>query len=332
MNLIVINKFGEASEVFENVKQAIPVPKEGQVLINVLATSINPIDIHLRKGSMPDLVPSFPAVLHGDVAGIVEETGPNAGDFKRGDFVFGWVGGLGESTGALSELLVADHKLLAKAPKSISYKDAAAVPLVALTAYEAIFERAKVQPGQKVLVYGGVGGVGHMGVQFAKLAGAEVYAVVSNDNDILKAKGFGADHVINYHQLSTEEFVQEYTNGVGFDVVFDTVGNQNLENSFKTVKPYGTVVTTIALIQTDLTPIHIKAASFHVVFLVIPIAGNIIDLRAGFGTNLAIVSNWIEQGKVKVHVDAHEFSFDEIVEAHEYFESGKSKGKVVISK
>jgi NADPH2:quinone reductase len=332
MKSIVINKFGEAAEVFENLRQDIPVPKEGQVLINVLATSINPIDIHLRKGSMPALVPAFPAVLHGDVAGIVEATGLNAGDFKRGDFVFGWVGGLGESGGALAELLVADHRVLAKAPKRISYKEAAAVPLVALTAYEAIFERANVQPGQKVLVYGGVGGVGHMGVQFAKLAGAQVYAVVSNDNDIVRALSFGADHAVNYNKESTEEFVHKFTNGAGFDVVFDTVGNQNLANSFQTVKPYGVVVTTIALTEVDLTPIHLKAASFHVVFLVIPIAADIHDLKTRFGANLKVIADWIEQGKLKVHVDPVEFNFDHVVAAHEYFESGKSKGKVVISK
>lgn len=332
MNSIVINKFGEASEVFESVKQAIPVPKEGQVLVNVLATSVNPIDIHLRKGSMPALVPAFPAILHGDVAGIVEQTGINAGNFKRGDLVFGWVGGLGESGGALTDLLVADHRLLAKAPKNVSYRDAAAVPLVALTAYEAIFERANVQPGQKVLVYGGVGGVGHMGVQFAKLAGAEVYAVVSNDDDVFKALSFGADHVISYKNESAEEIVQRYTGGEGFDVVFDTVGNQNLSSSFQTVKAYGTVVTTIALGQADLTPIHLKAASFHVVFLVIPIAANIPDFRARFGENLAIISEWIEEGSVKVHIDPSEFGFDDLVKAHEYAESGKSKGKVVISK
>lgn len=332
MNNIVINKFGEASEVFENIDTPIPAPKDGEVVINVLATSINPIDIHLRKGSMPALVPTFPAVLHGDVAGIVHAVGANAGDFKAGDFVFGWVGGLAGSGGGLSDYLPADHRLLAKAPGNISKEQAAAVPLVALTAYEAIFERGNVQPGQKVLIYGGVGGVGHMGIQFAKLAGADVYAVVSNDHDIAKAMSFGADHVINYHNETTEDIVQKYTGGAGFDVVFDTVGNENLANSFPAVKAYGTVITTISLMPADLTPIHLKAASFHVVFLVIPIAYQIAELRTKFGANLARISDWLAQGKLQVFTDPETFTFGQVAEAHTYFESGKSKGKVVISR
>lgn len=329
---IVINKFGDSADTFELVQSEIPVPNDNDVLIRVIATSVNPIDIHLRKGSMPALVPSFPAVLHGDVAGIVEAAGKNVLAFKKGDAVYGWTGGLSGSGGALAEYMLADHLLIAKAPANLTLREAAGVPLVALTAYEAIFERAHVKAGQKVLVYGGAGGVGHMGVQFAKIAGAEVYAVVSKDSDIDTVLALGADHVINRNKQSTEELVHSFTDGAGFDVVFDTVGNENLVNSFQAVKAYGSVVTTIALLETDLTPIHLKAANFSVVFLAIPIAYQLPALRKKFGENLAVIAEWFESGKLKVLIDPKEFGFDDVSAAHEAAETGIKNGKLIISR
>ena len=332
MNAIVINKFGEASEVFENINAPVPVPGDEEVLIKVMATSVNPIDIHLRKGNMPALIPAFPAILHGDVAGIVEAIGANVTGFKKGESVYGWTGGFSGSGGALAEFMVADHRLLAKVPANIGYREAAAVPLVALTAYEAIFERARVRPAQKVLIYGGIGGVGHMGVQFAKIAGAEVYAVVTDDSHMPAVQNLGADYAINYHQMSTADLVQRYTGGAGFDVVFDTVGDQNLTNSFQAVKAHGTIVTTIALVQADLTPLHLKAVNFHVVFLAIPFAYHLAELKKKFGENLGIISEWLQQGKIKVLTDTSRFSFEDVPAAHEYAEAGKNTGKLIISR
>jgi NADPH:quinone reductase len=332
MNAIVINKFGEASGVFENIKTPIPVPNNGEVLINVMATSVNPIDIHLRKGNMAALIPAFPAILHGDVAGVVAAIGPDVTAFKKGEPVYGWTGGFSGSGGALAEFMIADQGLLAKPPANISYREAAAVPLVSLTAYEAIFERARIQPGQKILIYGGIGGVGHMGVQFAKIAGAEVYAMVSDDSHIPIVQNLGADYVINYHQLSTDDLLQKYTSGLGFDVIFDTVGNQHLTNSFQAVKAHGTVVTTIALTQVDLTLLQLKAATLHVVFLVLPIAHHLNDRKTKFGEHLAIISGWLQQGKINVLTDPAQFRFEDIAAAHQYAESGKNIGKLVISR
>lgn len=332
MKAIVINKFGEAAEVFENENRAVPVPNEEEILVKVVSTSVNPIDIYLRKGNIPALIPSFPAVLHGDVSGIVEAAGANVKNFRQGDAVFGWSGGLAGSDGALAEYMLVNHRLLAKKPVNLDFGNAAAISLIGLTAYEAIFLRANVQPGQTVLVYGGVGGVGQMGVQFAKLAGAVVYATVSNDEQAVQAKNLGADYVINYKNETVEDFVQKYTNGAGFDVVFDTVGNENLVNSFKAVKTMGTVVTTIAMIQTDLSPVHLKALHFHVVFLVITIASRHNELMEKFGEQLIRIAEWVEKGLVKVLTDDHQFSFEEVAKAHEYAEAGKNKGKIVITR
>jgi NADPH2:quinone reductase len=329
MNSIIINKFGNVS-VFESIEQPIPESGPGQVLIKVMATSYNPVDGHLREGHMGTLPGPFPIVLHGDVAGIVEAIGADVHGFKKGDHVYGWTGGFGRQDGALSEYMRADQRLLATLPANLSFADAAAIPLVALTAYEALFERVKIEAGQKVLIYGGVGGIGHLALQFAKLAGAEVYAVVSRDEQVETARNFGADHVINYNKQTVEEYVQQYTGGIGFDIVFDTVGGANHTNSFAAVKPFGNIISTIAMAQQDLSPLHLKAVSFHVVFLVIPIAYNMDARQQRYGRNLARIAEWVEKGKVKVLVDEHKFSFEEVAVAHEYAESGQNRGKVVI--
>ncbi|MCF6402509.1 zinc-dependent alcohol dehydrogenase family protein [Chitinophaga filiformis] len=331
MKTTVINKFGDVS-VFESTEQAIPAPGPGQVLIKVMATSYNPVDGHLREGHMGALPGPFPIVLHGDVAGIVEATGADVKGFKKGDHVYGWTGGFGHQDGALSEFMRADQRLLARMPANLSFSDAAAIPLVALTAYEALFERVKIDAGQKVLIYGGVGGVGHLALQFAKLAGAEVYAVVSRDEQIATARSFGADHVINYNKQSVAEYVQRYTDGTGFDIVFDTVGGANHTNSFAAVKPFGNIISTIAMAPQDLSPLHLKAVNFHVVFLVIPIAYNMDVRQQAYGRNLARIAEWVEQGKVNVLVDERKFSFEEVAAAHEYAASGQSRGKVVIAR
>lgn len=285
---------------------------------------------YLRSGNIPSLVPSFPAVLHGDVAGTVEAVGANVKNFIKGDLVFGWAGGLAGSDGALAEYMRIDHRLLAKKPANLNFEDAASISLTGLTAYEAIFLRANVQSGQTVLVYGGVGSVGQMGVQFAKLVGAVVYATVSNDEQAVLAKSLGADYVINYKNETVEDFVQKYTGAAGFDVVFDTVGNENLVNSFKAVRAMGTVVTTIAMFQTDLAPVHLKALHFHVVLLVITIASCQHELMEKFGDQLTQIAEWTAKGLVKVLTDDRKFSFEEVISAHEYAETGKNTGKIVI--
>ncbi len=332
MYTVTINKFGNASEVFERVEQAIPEPATGQVLIKVMATSYNPVDGHLREGRIRAVTGPFPFTLHGDVAGIVEATGADVKDFKKGDRVYGWTGGFGQQDGALAEFMRADQRLLAKMPVNLSFAEAAALPLAALTAYEALFERANIIAGQKVLIYGGVGGVGHLAVQFAKLAGGEVYAVVSKDTDIELARSFGADHVINYNKQSVADYVQQYTGGAGFDIVFDTVGGPNLPNSFAAVKLFGSIVTTIAMSPEDLSPLHFKGVSFHVVLLMMAIVHDIDARQQGYGKNLARIAEWMEQGKVKALVDGQRFSFDEVPAAHLFAESGQSRGKVVIER
>ena len=328
MKAIVINKFGNAMEVFETLEIPLPIIAENEILVKVIATSVNPVDYKIRNGILAGLAGAFPVVLHGDVTGVVEQVGKDVQGLKKGDNVYGCAGGLVGLSGALSEFMKGDYRLFSKKPSNISFTEAGALPLVAITAYEAIFDRAKVNPGQNVLVYGGVGGVGHLGVQFAKIAGAEVTVSVSNEKQAEIVKNLGADNIVNYKTERVEAFIEKYTNGNGFDVVFDTIGNENLENSFKAARLNGTVVTTSSLLEINLTPVHLKGLDFQVVFMLIPMLHNMGKER--HGEILQHVATWVEQGKVKPLIDS-QFSFENVGLAHQKAESGQIIGKVVIT-
>jgi NADPH2:quinone reductase len=234
MKAQVVTQFGDPS-VFKTVDMAKPKIKPGYVLIRVLATSVNPVDYKLRAGNFPPIMPDFPAVLHGDVAGVIEEVGSGVSAFKVGDEVYGCVGGLKGEDGALAEFMLADAKLIAKKPRTLSMAEAAALPLVTLTAWEALFERVKISKGQKILVHGGTGGVGHIALQLARWAGADVYTTVSTPEKADIAKSLGANEVINYRTETVDDYVKRLTQGNGFDVVFDTIGGSNIDTSIAAV-------------------------------------------------------------------------------------------------
>ena len=213
MKAMVIRKFG-APDVFEITDVDRPRPKEGEILIKVASSSVNPVDIKIRSGVVAVVAPEFPGVLHGDVAGTVEEVGKGVSTFKPGDEVFACGGGIKGMGGALAELMVVDADLAALKPKNLTMAEAGVLPLVTITAWNAIVDRAHVRSGQKVLVHGGTGGVGHIGVQLAKQVGAEVFTTASSDTKERLAKELGADHVIRYKDVSVDDYVKEHT-GVG---------------------------------------------------------------------------------------------------------------------
>lgn len=329
MRAMVIEQFGEP-EVF--VERSIPCPaiKSGHVLIDVQATSVNAVDILIRRMGPPFLAPQFPAVLHSDVAGIVVETASDVREFKPGDQVYGCAGGLIGTGGALGEFMLADAALIAHKPNSLSMAEAAALPLVALTAWEALRERTIAKPGQKILVHGGAGGVGHIGVQLAKLAGAQVFATVSSDEKAAIARNLGADEAINYRRTQIQEYVAEYTGGNGFDIVFDTIGNENLVRSFEAARLNGNVATTVALGQYDMTMAHLRGLSVHVIFVLIPLLHGI--NRPHHGRVLGEVAKLVDEGKLSPLIDPHRFSFKEVAEAHRLMESGEHIGKIVLTR
>lgn len=328
MKAQIIESFGNSS-VFQ--VQDIPKPEliPGYVLVHVKATSVNPIDTKVRAGFVPAVAPEFPAVLHGDVAGVVCEVGEGVTKFQVGDEVFGCAGGFkGMTGGALAEYMLADENLLAHKPKNLTMEEAAALPLVSITAWEALFERGKVAPGQNILIHAATGGVGHVAIQLAKWAGAKVYTTASSKEKLEIGARIGADVTINYREESVKDYVQKYTDGKGFEIVFDTVGGENLDRSFEAAAPHGTVLAIAARSTHNLSPLHSKGLSLHVVFMLLKLMNK--ETRKEYGEILEKIANIVEEGKLQPLLDSNIFTFDEVSKAHEYLESSRAIGKVVL--
>jgi NADPH:quinone reductase len=328
MKAFVIDHFG-APDSFQIADLPKPELLPNHVLIKVAATSVNPVDTKIRRGLIPNITPDFPAVLHGDVAGVVEAVGSNIDAFKVGDEIYGCAGGVKGTGGALAEYMLADSNLVAHKPKSLTMAEAAALPLVTITAWEGLIDRAQVQSEQKVLVYGGTGGVGHLGVQLAKWGGAEVYATVSSQEKAAIALSLGADVVINYRHTAVAEIVAQYTDGQGFDLVFDTVGNDNLQNAFQVAKLNGTVVSTVSTSQQDLSLMHTKGLTLHLVYMLLPMLSGL--NRAYHGKILTQLAQLVDQGQVRPLLDHQTFTFSQVAAAHAHLESGQAIGKIVLT-
>src|SRR5450432_1274891 len=218
---------------FRLAQVAQPKAESGQVLVQVKASAVNPLDIKISAGEAAHARQSLPAILGIDLAGVVEAVGPGVTSFRNGDEVFGMTGGVGGLQGSLAEYAAVDADLLAPKPANLAMRDAAAVPLIFITAWEGLVDRAAVHAGQKVLVHGGAGGVGHIAVQIARAFGADVFATGSAASKTF-IEGLGAVP-IDYRKMPVEDYVAQYTGGRGFDIVYDTVGGATLDASFNAV-------------------------------------------------------------------------------------------------
>ena len=205
-------------------------------------------------------------------------------------------------------------------------RESAALPLVAITAYEGL-TRAGISGGQKVLVHGGSGGVGHVALQLARHFGAEVYATGGGERQLELIERLGAKG-INYKTESVEQYVAEHTKGSGFDLVFDSVGGANLSKSFEAAALNGQIATTVSMCEVDLTPAHFKGLSLHVVFMLIPMLHNF--RRADHGEILRILAQIIEAGGPTPVLDETHFTLEEAGQAYARLESRQAMGKVVI--
>ncbi|MGQ7263192.1 zinc-dependent alcohol dehydrogenase family protein [Vreelandella sp. V005] len=326
MKAMVLNQYGPEA-AFEQVDMAAPSAQPGQVIVRVAATSINTVDTMIRQmGKNLPLSPDLPAVLGMDFAGTIETVGEGVTGFAPGDEVYGCAGGLADLQGALAKLMPADARLIAHKPKSLTMREAAALPLVGITAFEGL-QRADVKAGQKVLVHGGTGGVGHVAVQLAKHFGAAVYSTASGEQAFDILKGYGATP-IDYKTETVADYVEAHTGGVGFDVVFDTVGGENMTNSFDAAALNGHVTTTVAMVELDLTTAHFKGLSMHVVFMLIPMLHN--HHREAHGDILGQLAQIVDQGSVTPLLDEQTFSLSEAGKAHDRLTSGQAIGKVVV--
>lgn len=326
MKAMLLNAYGEDA-VFEANEIDTPDVKAGHVLVKIVASSVNTVDTMIRKmGKDLPLSPNTPAILGMDFAGTVESVGDGVDEFSVGDEVYGCAGGLADLPGSLAEYIVADCDLVSHKPKNLSMTESAALPLVAITAYEGL-TRAGVQQGQKVLVHGGSGGVGHIAVQLAIHFGADVYSTGGGDKQLSLIERLGAT-AINYKTESVADYVAKHTDGAGFDVVFDSVGVANLLNSFEAAALNGQVATTVSMCELDLTLAHFKGLSLHVVFMLIPMLHNFERKQhAAILRDLASIS---EAGGLTPVLDESRFSLADVGQAHARLESGQAMGKVVV--
>jgi NADPH:quinone reductase len=309
---------------FTLVDKPRPVPAAGEVLVRIRASGVNPLDTKIRAGKAAHARQPLPAILGIDLAGTVETVGARVSAFQPGDEVFGMTGGVGGVPGSLAEFAAVDARLLAPKPANISMREAAAIPLVFITAWEGLVDRVGLQAGQSVLVLG-AGGVGGMTVQIARALDAPVYATGSaSQADVIR--GYGATPVDS--AMTIEAVVEKYTGGRGFDVVYDTLGSGNLDVAFHAVKRFGHVVSCLGWGMHSLAELSFKAATYSGVFTLLPLLTG--EGREHHGEILREAARLVESGKVKPRLDARSFTLQNVAEAYDVIERRHAHGKVVV--
>jgi NADPH:quinone reductase-like Zn-dependent oxidoreductase len=324
MRALVLEEFGTPL-VLKDIEK--PTAGPGQVLVQVKASGVNPLDTKIRAGKAPHAKRILPAVLGLDLAGVVEQVGDGVTGFAPGDEVYGMTGGVGDLQGSLAEYAAVDARLLAHKPASLSMQEAAALPLVVITAWEGLVDRAQVRKGHKVLVHGGAGGIGQVAVQIARARGAEVYATGSA-RSLETIQRLGATP-IEYITTTVEEYVAKYTGGEGFDIIFDTVGGKTLDASFTAARTYtGHVVSALGWGTHSIAPLSFRGATYSGVFTLLPMLTG--RGREHHGEILREVAALADSGLLKPVLDPRRFTLDTVADAHTAVETGATTGKVVV--
>jgi NADPH2:quinone reductase len=304
-----------------------PIAGPGQVLVRIAASGVNPLDTKIVAGKAGHAQTTLPAILGIDMSGVVEAVGAGVSGFAPGDEVYGMTGGIGGVPGSLAEYAVVDADLLAHKPRNIGMREAAALPLVFITAWEGLVDRARVAAGMKVLVHGGAGGVGHIAVQLARAKGADVYATGSAGQRAA-IEGYGATF-IDYEADSVDDYVQRHTGGEGFDIVYDTVGGATLDASFRAARLYhGHVVSALGWGTHALAPLSFRAATYSGVFTLLPLLSG--KGRANHGRILREAASLVDAGRVRVRLDPGRYTLDGVNQAHQALSAGSARGKVVV--
>lgn len=332
MRAVVMTAYGKKEDVIEVRNLPTPDLLENEVLVEVHSAGVNPIDIKIRKGQMkPLLTYKLPLILGTDIAGKVVKTGARVSRFKVGDEVYGSLSTT--RMGAFAELVNISESDLSIKPKNLSFEEAASLPLVGLTAYQALHDVAKVKPGQKVFVKAGSGGVGSFAVQLAKALGAEVATTTSAKNTEL-VRSLGADRVVDYQKQQFEKVLH------GYDVVFNTVDNEPVgARDLQILKPGAHLLSIVGPPDAKFA----KAAGLNgFLQFVCGLLGRKINKLSGkagvnytfvfvqpSGKQLDVIRNLVETGKIKPVID-RVFEMDQAREAFAYVAQGRSKGKVVL--
>lgn len=305
MRAVRIHNYG-GSEQMELESITVPKPAAGEVLIKVHAAGVNPVDWKIREGYLAEVIPhTLPLTLGWDFAGEVAAVGQHVEKWRVGDAVYARPDL--SKNGAYAEYITVSANEIASKPKTLSWQKSAAVPLVTLTAWQALNDIGQLKQGDRVLIHAGAGGVGIAAIQLAKQAGATVYTTASSRN-IEFLKSIGADEVIDYTQ-------QDFSKLADLDIVFDTMGGEVLEKSWATLKKGGCLISIAEIPNEELAAKHEVSANFCFV-------------QANSG-QLSEISNLIDSGDITVEVDSV-FRLDDVAKAHEKSESGHTRGKIVI--
>lgn len=330
MKAFVVTHYGP--EGLQSADVPTPGVGPGDVLVDVRAASINPLDKMVRNGEFKQLIKyKRPFVLGHDLSGVVAKVGPDVRGLKVGDEVYARPRDL--RIGAFAEQVVIDADDVALKPASLSFEEAAAVPLVALAAWQALVDVAAVKPGQKVLVHAGAGGLGSTVIQVAKHLGAHV-ATTAHTNDVDKVRALGADEVIDYTQ---QDFTQVVS---GYDVVLDSLGPASLEKSLTVLKPGGLAISVVGppdpqfatqLGQPLLRPVMaVLSRKIRRRARKLGVRYSFFFMRAS-GTQLASLAALYDDGTLRPVLD-RAFPFDRTLDAMAYVEQGKAAGKIVVTR
>ena len=301
-----------------------------EILVRLHAAGVNPIDTKLRqRGTFyPD---QMPAILGCDGAGVVEAVGANVQRFRVGDEVYFCAGGLGAKLGNYAEMAVLDERFVAHKPASLSFAEAAAAPLVLITAWESLYDRGRLEAGQKVLIHAGAGGVGHVAIQLAKLRGAEVCTTVGSQEKARLVRQLGADNPIFYKQTDFVQAVLDWTEGEGVDLAFDTIGGKIFYDTFPAVRVYGDVVT---ILEPDPAHFNWKTARsrnlrISLELMLTPMLQGLVGAQQHQAEILKQCATWIDEGKLKIHL-SQTFPLKDAAAAHKALETGSTTGKIAL--
>lgn len=331
MRAILATAAGGVEVLQLNIVPKPELPSSHHVRVKLFAAGVNPVDTKLR--AKPAYYPDkLPAILGCDGAGVVEAVGGKVTRFKPGDEVFFCNGGIGDEPGNYAEYTTLHEDHCAAKPAGISFEESAALPLVCITAWESLIERAQLHAGQHVLIHAGAGGVGHVAVQLAQHLDARVAVTVSDDDKAAFAKKLGAEKVIHY---KTQDFVQEtlaWTGGKGASVVFDTVGGETFLRSFHAARLGGRVVSILAtpLAAADVQLARLRNLSICYDLMLTPQAMKLHDERTRQRRILEQCAQLAGEGKLQTLV-SHTFPLERVADAHKLIEQGHSMGKIVLT-
>jgi len=315
MKAVIIEKFG-GIEQLQLTDMPKPTVGEGEVLIRVKAAGVNPVDWKIRKGLLAErgLPHQFSLILGWDMAGIIEETGYSARRFKAGDAVYAYCRRPIIQKGAYAEYIALPESYVSDKPKNISFEEAAAVPLAALTAYQSVYSAADIKQGESVLILGASGGVGSFAVQFAHLVGTKVFALASEKNHRY-LKDLGANETLDYKDDFCSSLKKILPAGV--DVIFDCVGGKTLQQAHQCLKTGGRLVS-ICSPKGDVDLLAQLNAQFHYVF----VEPNVSQLQ--------YIQFLIESKQLKIHLDSI-YPLEEVAAVHEKSEALHTTGKMVLT-